>query len=122
MAKILIVDDERGIRLTLRAFLQDEGHQVSVATDSNEAFRALEHESFDLIVADDGLPGLSGRELIRRLREAGLEGTYILMSGDLLEDDLEDLQAPVVERMLKPITGDMIRLAVRRSLAVNPLQ
>ncbi len=116
MANVLIVDDERGIRLSLSLFLQDEGHTVSEAKDSSEAVQAVARESFDLIVTDDGLPDMSGRELIRRLRESGYEGAYILMSGDFVDDDMEDVWPPVSETMLKPITGEMIRLAVRRSL------
>lgn len=67
--KILLVDDELSITSTLAVFLKLSGFDVAVAHDGQGALHRLEAESFDLIVLDVLMPGLDGRETLRRLRK-----------------------------------------------------
>ena len=60
MARILIIDDEEAIRLTLAGILQDEGHTTSLADSAEEALTRLAREDFDLLLLDVWLPGMDG--------------------------------------------------------------
>lgn len=66
--RVLIVDDETSLRLTLGANLELEGFDVHEAADANEALAALAREPFDLMVTDIRMPGMNGVELFQRVR------------------------------------------------------
>ena len=67
--KILVVDDEEGIRLLYKEELTDEGLDVHLAASVEEALAKLEKNKFDLIVLDIKMPGMDGIEVLRRVKE-----------------------------------------------------
>ncbi|HSS78511.1 MAG TPA: response regulator [Thermoanaerobaculia bacterium] len=78
--RVLIVDDEPNIVLSLEFLLRQQGYEVSVARDGEEALAAAEERRLDLVVLDVMLPGLDGFEVCRRLRERPeLAGLKILL-------------------------------------------
>src|ERR1700685_1262217 len=91
--RVLVVEDEAALRETLRSRLAQAGFTVDVATDGNEGLFSGQEYPLDVAVVDLGLPGLSGLEVIRRLRAAGK--TYpilILTARDNWQDKVEGLQ------------------------------
>ena len=66
--KVLIVDDDEGIRDSLYCFLDSEGHQCQTARNGMEALEILEHCTPDVIVADFNMPQMTGVELIKHIR------------------------------------------------------
>ncbi|HEX8686959.1 MAG TPA: response regulator, partial [Pyrinomonadaceae bacterium] len=78
---ILIVDDERGIRETLRAVLEDEGFEVETAASGEECLKAFERRAFGCVLLDVWLPGLDGLETLARLREQGADAAVVMISG-----------------------------------------
>ena len=68
MSSILIVDDEPGIRETLRLVLGDEGYDTEAVASGEECLRAFEKRDFDLVLLDVWLPGVDGLETLRRER------------------------------------------------------
>ena len=62
MAKLLIIDDERGIRNTLRKILADEGHTVDVAENGIQGLDMARQTAYDLIYSDIKMPGMDGME------------------------------------------------------------
>src|SRR5688572_17971589 len=64
---ILLVDDEEKILKRLGRALSDDGHQVSLAAHAREALRLLADRSFDLVVADNLMPGMSGLDMLREV-------------------------------------------------------
>jgi two-component system response regulator MprA len=77
--KILVVDDERAVRESLRRALELEGYEVELAGDGEEALRLLgEHAPADAAILDVLMPGIDGLEVCRRLRAAG-NGVPVLM-------------------------------------------
>jgi DNA-binding response OmpR family regulator len=78
--RVLIVDDEPNIVLSLEFLFRQQGYEVSVARDGEEALAAAEEQRLDLVVLDVMLPGLDGFEVCRRLRERPeLAGLKILL-------------------------------------------
>ncbi|HEX9630231.1 MAG TPA: response regulator, partial [Pyrinomonadaceae bacterium] len=71
MHSILIVDDEPGIRDTLRGVMEDEGFAVEAVATGEECLSALEKRAFSCVLLDVWLPGIDGLETLRRLRAAG---------------------------------------------------
>jgi len=81
--RILLVDDDRGLRHVLSALLQEAGHRVESAGDGPEALEMLgEGSSFDLVLLDIGLPSMSGLEVLARVRELPSPPLVIVMTAD----------------------------------------
>jgi two-component system response regulator PhoP len=101
--RILVVEDEAALRETLKTRLAQAGFTVDVATDGNEGLFSGQEYPLDVAIVDLGLPGLSGLEVIRRLRAAGK--TYpilILTARDNWQDKVEGLQAGADDYVAKP--------------------
>jgi DNA-binding NtrC family response regulator len=79
--KLLIIDDERAIRNTLKDILEYEGHTVEVAEDGKKGYEAAMAGNFDAIFCDIKMPEMDGEEVLRRLVEEGCESAIIMISG-----------------------------------------
>ena len=79
--RILIVDDEPGIRKLLAMAFRRDGYNVTLAADGLEASTICESESFDLLLSDVRMPGMNGHELVRLVATRRPEMRTILMSG-----------------------------------------
>src|SRR5208337_1140435 len=79
-AGILVIDDEAGIRESLEVLLTLEGYAVKLAADGEEGLRVLEQDSFDLVLLDLALPGMSGLELIPQIKERQPELPIIMIT------------------------------------------
>src|SRR5215813_15641518 len=78
---ILIVDDERGIRETLRGVMEDEGFVADSVASGEECLEALERRVYGCILLDVWLPGIDGLETLKRLRSAGADTAVVMISG-----------------------------------------
>ena len=79
--KILIIDDERSIRNTLKEILEFEGHEISLAEDGASGLEAAATGNFDVIFCDIKMPGMDGVEVLDKLSESGNEAP-VVMSDD----------------------------------------
>jgi len=79
--RILLVDDNRDGLLVRRALLEELGHKVECAENGDQALRLFMAGRFDVVVTDHCMPGMSGAELIARLRAADPNTRVILLSG-----------------------------------------
>lgn len=75
--RVMVVDDEPGIRKTLKAYLEDEGYAVSTVEDGSQVIPAMRSTSPDVIILDVMLPGEDGLEVLRRIRQQS--SVYVLM-------------------------------------------
>lgn len=82
MPRILVVDDEPGIRALLRRILEREGHEVAEATEGADALRQIERDGFDVVITDMHMPDLDGLQLTRALRNVRNAPAIIAMSGN----------------------------------------
>lgn len=76
--KILIVDDERGLRITLQDRLRSEGYDVQTSEDGPKGLAAMDEASFDLVILDVMMPGMSGLDVCQEMRKQG-NGVPVLM-------------------------------------------
>ncbi len=101
-AHLLIVDDDRRIRDLLSRFLKDKGYRVTVAEHAAAARVALMTFDFDLIVLDVMMPGESGLDLARALRDNGSVPILILSARSEVDDRLEGLSIGIDDYLGKP--------------------
>ncbi len=80
MKKILVVDDEDNIRLLYQEELRDEGYEVALAGDAEEAFQKIEEDPPDLITLDVKMPGMNGIDFLKKLKETQKDIPVILCS------------------------------------------
>jgi two-component system response regulator PrrA len=100
---VLVVDDDPAIREALDRALRLEGFAVSTRPDGSAALSVLEDEPPDVMVLDVMMPGLSGVEVIRRLRAGGHElPVCVLSARDELEDRVQGLRAGADDYLVKP--------------------
>jgi DNA-binding response OmpR family regulator len=85
--RLLLVEDERTLRVALRDAFAGEGYAVEVAADGHEARAALRAQRFDLVVLDVMLPGPSGLELLRELRQRDTDTPVLLLTARGEEGD-----------------------------------
>jgi DNA-binding response OmpR family regulator len=90
MARVLVVDDEPGIRTAVARGLSAEGMEVVALADGSSALNAALTGSFDAIVLDIILPGLSGYRVLEQLRAAGVDTPVLLLSAKDGEFDQAD--------------------------------
>ena len=79
--KILVVDDERAIRNSLKEILGDEGYDVDIAEDGATAVGMAEKERYDVIFCDIKMPNMEGTEVLEKLRADGVDAAIVMISG-----------------------------------------
>ena len=112
MARILIVEDEPGLVLTLSDRLGREGHVVESATDGRRGFERASQEPFDLLLLDVMLPGLGGFDVLRDLRQQGVDTPVIMLTarGQVI-DKVLGLKLGADDYLTKPF--EMMELLAR---------
>ncbi|HWA25282.1 MAG TPA: transporter substrate-binding domain-containing protein [Lacunisphaera sp.] len=119
-ARIFIAEDDDLVAQTITSVLQRDGHTIHREPDGAAAWRTLETDPnrFDLLVLDVNMPGMSGIDLVQRVRSAGhYRGRIIIVSGRLTSDELERLDAAQVTSILnKPFEIMEFLATVRRCL------
>lgn len=119
MAKILVVDDEMGIRELLSEILDDEGHEIVLAENATVARRAYSQHSLDLILLDIWMPDTDGMNLLREwVQLAPLKCPIIMMSGHAsIDTALEAQILGAADFLEKPITMHKLLASVHKALA-----
>jgi len=101
--KVLVVDDEKGMRFLLSEVLQNQGFEVSLARDGQESLDKLAKDRFDLVVTDINMPRLDGVAMLKSMKRTGRNEKVIIMTGDPSDQRLYDTEIPDgVTRLFKP--------------------
>lgn len=117
MARILVVDDEGAIRYSITKTLQRVGYQVESAASGEEALDLLEKQEFDVVLTDIRMPGISGVDLLARIKEKTGDTSVILMTGYAsLNSAVESLRLGAHDYLVKPSSSRDIRDSVARGL------
>ncbi|MEO2065376.1 MAG: sigma-54 dependent transcriptional regulator, partial [Desulfurobacteriaceae bacterium] len=113
MARILVADDERSIRLVLRKYLQSKGHQVVEAENGQEALSILEKGKVDVAFVDIKMPKLSGLEILERVKEVPI---VILTAYGTMDYTVRAIEKGAVEYITKPFSFEEISQVLDRFL------
>ncbi len=119
--RILIIDDYPGVRETLGEFLSALGYEVLLAGDGPEGLRLLAEEHPSLLFLDIVMPGMSGLEVIRRIREIHSTVPVVMITGhDAPEIAREVLLAGATDFIRKPLNLDYVQRVTEACLAKQP--
>ncbi len=117
MAKILIIDDEKNIRKSLREILEFEKYKVEEAEDGVNGLSMASKEVFDLILCDIKMPRLDGLELLNKLKEGAIESPIVMMSGHgTIETAVEAVKKGAYDFLAKPIDLNRLLVTVRNAM------
>jgi two-component system nitrogen regulation response regulator NtrX len=120
---ILIVDDERGIRETLRGVLEDEGLKVETAASGEDGLKVAGEKSFSCVLLDIWLPGIDGLETLKLLKESGNDAPVIMISGHgNIETAVKATKLGAFDFIEKPLSLERVVVTVRNALRQHDLE
>ncbi|PYM06995.1 MAG: nitrogen regulation protein NR(I) [Candidatus Rokuibacteriota bacterium] len=120
--KILLADDEDGVRWVLEKGLREAGYEVTSVGDGEAALRHAEAEPYDLIFLDVRMPGLDGLTVLARLRASRPDALVIVMTAHgTMETAIQAMQRGAYDYLAKPFDIDEVLLLAERALAVRRL-
>jgi DNA-binding response OmpR family regulator len=116
-ARIIVVDDEGAIRYSVSKTLQRIGYQVDEAQSGEEALEMITKREYEVILTDIRMPGISGVELLKRIKDASPDAIVILMTGYAsLGTAVESLRLGAHDYLIKPSSSQDIRQSVTRGV------
>jgi len=122
MAKILVIDDERSIRNTLKDILEFEKHKVILAENGKQGLDAALNDLFDIIFSDIKMPEMDGIELLEQLKEKDVEAPVVMISGHgNIETAVDCIKKGAFDFIEKPIDLNRLLITVRNALEKNNL-
>ncbi len=121
--KLLIVDDEQGMRDLLSIMLRKQGYEVDVAESGEEAISRVTREEYDLLVTDISMPGLDGLTVLRRVREIAPELPTILITAYAsTESAIEALKLGAYDYIVKPFDVEEFKIVISHTLERKRLE
>ena len=122
MARILVVDDERFIRNTIKDILEHEKYIVDTAEDATQAFEKAKTKHYDLIITDIVMPNISGIVLLEKLKEDGFDAPITIMSDHgNIETAVECIKKGAFDFLEKPLDLNRLLVSTRNALDKNKL-
>jgi DNA-binding NtrC family response regulator len=115
--RILVVDDDKAFRIATRTVLADEGYQVSLATNGEEALKLIEGEEFDLVVTDMVMGTMTGVDLLKRAKPHHPELPMIMVTGfGSISTAVEAMYSGAADYLTKPCNNSELLLKIRKAL------
>lgn len=122
MPKILIIDDERSIRSTLKEILEFEKYEVDDAEDGIIGMQLAKKNKYDIIFCDIKMPKMDGLEVLEKLQKEGIESQIIMISGHgNIETAVESLKKGAYDFIEKPLDLNRILVTIRNGLDKSTL-
>jgi len=116
MAKILVVDDEQGMRRILDVNLRKDGHVVVEAEGARAAIDLIKREDFDVVLTDQRMPDGNGLDVVRTVREDDPTTSVIFLTAvGTLELAVESMRQGAFDFLTKPFDPEVVRASVRRA-------
>ena len=116
MSKLLIIDDEEGIRKVLSLSLASDGYDVSAAATGEEGIEVFKKESPSIILTDIKMPGMDGIEVLKQIKELNSNAEVIMITGHGdMDSAIESLKLDASDFLNKPITDEALSVALKRA-------
>ncbi len=123
MSKLLIIDDEKSVRTTLREILEYESYIVDEAKDGGEGLRLISKKVYNLIICDVKMPKLNGIELLEKANELGSTCPFIMISAHgTIETAIEATKKGAFDFIQKPPDLNRLLITVKNALEKNRLE
>src|SRR5210317_1392291 len=114
--KILLADDEAGIRKVLGISLADSGYEVLTAEDGEAAFEIFQRTKPQIVLTDIKMPGMDGIELLRKIKQEDPDTEVIMITGHGdMELAIRSLKHEATDFVTKPINDDVLEIALKRA-------
>jgi len=115
--RILVVDDELSIRISLGDLLRRDGHQVDVAENAEKALEVLETQSFDLLMLDIKMPGMNGLEMLEKVVEEDPDAAVVMMTAyGSIDSAVKAMKLGAIDYVVKPFDPLEIGMLIERIL------
>ena len=114
--RVLVIDDQAGIREVFCDFLGLLGHQGDAAANGEEGLRVLDARAYDLVITDFLMPGMTGLEFAHALRQRNPEIAVIMISGSMNLAESDRIQQVGLHFLQKPVTFESFTAVVDRAL------
>ena len=122
MAKILVIDDERAIRNTLKDILEYEKYQVELAANSNLALEMVKNNEFDIILCDIKMPEMDGLELLPHLLKVQPDTPIVMISGHgNIDTAVEAIKKGAYDFIEKPLDLNRLLITIRNAMDKSTL-
>lgn len=119
---VLIVEDDRNLLELYTEILLEEGYEVAAALDGLGALRALEGDAFDLVLTDVVMPGGTGVDVLRAVRERDLDVPVVLVTGNpTVETAVQALEMGALHYLVKPVSTDQLVRSVDHAVRLRRL-
>ncbi len=120
--RILVVDDDESLRRVVQFQLEQRGYEVRTASGSAQALHVMQQSPQDLVITDLQMPGLSGLELLKRIRAESPEISVIIVTAfGTVETAVEAMKAGAYDYITKPVNPEELILTMERALAHQQL-
>jgi len=117
MSKILVVDDERSIRNTLKDILEYEKYEVDLAEDGNKALEMIRGAEYDIVLCDIKMPGLDGIEVLERLTVLAPDTPVVMISGHgNIDTAVESIKKGAFDYIEKPLDLNRLLITIRNGM------
>jgi two-component system, NtrC family, response regulator AtoC len=121
--RVLVVDDETKMQRVLEIMLKRMGHEVACAGNGPEALQLLKSAPADLVISDLRMPGMTGIELLKTLREQGNEVPVIIMTAyGTIESAVEAMKLGACDYIVRPFDVEALELTINRILAAGRMR
>ncbi len=122
MAKILIIDDEKSIRKTLREILEYEKYQVDEAADGSEGLALIQKEKYDIILCDIKMPKMDGIEVLDKIMQLSVDSPVVMISGHgNIETAVEAVKKGAFDFIAKPLDLNRLLVTIRNAMDKSTL-
>jgi len=122
MAKLLIIDDEKSIRKTLREILEYEKYQVDEAADGMEGLTLIQKNSYDIILCDIKMPKMDGIEVLEKIMELNIDTPIVMISGHgNIETAVEAVKKGAFDFIAKPLDLNRLLVTIRNAMDKSTL-
>lgn len=122
MSKILVIDDERSIRNTLKDILEYEKYEVELAEDGNKGLEKVKGAEFDIILCDIKMPGMDGIEVLEKLTETTPDTPVVMISGHgNIDTAVESIKKGAYDFIEKPLDLNRLLITIRNAMDKSTL-